>query len=135
LKETLCSDGLDNDGDGLADCLDPDCSQAAACIPPAPLPLEAFSYPNPFDSRFQAATLHWDLPRDCLVRLNLYDLLGRPVRRWEFEAGSRGGRQGGNDLSWDGTNESGEKARQGVYILSLDAVGLGKKKVRVGVKR
>ncbi len=28
---TMCSDGVDNDGDGLVDCLDPDCSQVTIC--------------------------------------------------------------------------------------------------------
>ena len=29
-KETLCSDGVDNDGDGQKDCEDPDCAASAA---------------------------------------------------------------------------------------------------------
>ena len=31
-SETHCSDGIDNDGDGLTDCDDPDCSGAAECL-------------------------------------------------------------------------------------------------------
>ncbi|MCB0328450.1 MAG: hypothetical protein KDD70_02270 [Bdellovibrionales bacterium] len=31
LSETCCKDGSDNDGDGLIDCEDPDCSGAKAC--------------------------------------------------------------------------------------------------------
>jgi len=31
LVETICLDGLDNDGDGLADCDDPDCIRAFPC--------------------------------------------------------------------------------------------------------
>lgn len=30
-KGKTCSDGLDNDGDGLVDCLDPDCARAKGC--------------------------------------------------------------------------------------------------------
>lgn len=30
--ETICSDGFDDDGDGLTDCTDPDCASAAFCI-------------------------------------------------------------------------------------------------------
>ncbi len=30
----LCSDGIDNDGDGLTDCEDPKCQQFAVCAPP-----------------------------------------------------------------------------------------------------
>jgi hypothetical protein len=32
--ETDCSDGVDNDCDGLADCLDTDCCGSAECAPP-----------------------------------------------------------------------------------------------------
>ena len=27
-----CQDGLDNDGDGLVDCADPDCAEASNCV-------------------------------------------------------------------------------------------------------
>jgi hypothetical protein len=135
LKETQCSDGVDNDGDGLADCRDPDCSQDPACIPPPPLPLEAYAYPNPFNSRYQGSILHWELPQDAPVEAVIYDLLGRPVRRWDFSQGSQGGRQGVNEISWDGANEAGEKVRQGFYILRMEAAGIGKKTVRLGVQR
>ena len=31
--ESVCGDGLDNDGDGLADCADPDCAITPSCLP------------------------------------------------------------------------------------------------------
>jgi hypothetical protein len=31
-----CSDGADNDLDGLVDCADPDCFGTAGCVAPAP---------------------------------------------------------------------------------------------------
>lgn len=135
IQETLCADGLDNDGDKLADCADSDCIAYSACIPPAPRPLNAYSYPNPFDSRYQEAHLHWELPRDAPVKVALYDALGRTVRSWEFAAGSQGGRQGVNETVWDGTNSSGEKVKQGIYIMLFEAAGVGKRTARVGVKR
>jgi hypothetical protein len=30
-KGNTCSDGLDNDGDGLFDCFDPDCAKSRSC--------------------------------------------------------------------------------------------------------
>lgn len=135
LTETVCHDGIDNDGDDLADCEDSDCAAYPACLPPAPLPLKVFNYPNPFDSRYQGTNLHWELPEDAPVKLTLYDALGGVVRRWDFSAGSQGGLQGVNETVWDGANSSGEKVRQGVYVLLFDAAGLGKKTARVGVKR
>jgi hypothetical protein len=34
--EANCLDGVDNDGDGLIDCADPDCSPVVQCVPNAP---------------------------------------------------------------------------------------------------
>lgn len=34
-RERICDDGVDNDGDLLVDCDDPDCSEHPNCIPPA----------------------------------------------------------------------------------------------------
>lgn len=34
ISETICSDGLDNDGDGSTDCADPDCALDPACVIP-----------------------------------------------------------------------------------------------------
>lgn len=39
--ELSCDDGIDEDGDGLLDCDDPDCASDAACLPPPPEPCEA----------------------------------------------------------------------------------------------
>jgi hypothetical protein len=36
ISESDCLDGLDNNGDGLADCQDPTCSDRAVCVPAAP---------------------------------------------------------------------------------------------------
>lgn len=35
-SDTGCTDGIDNDGDGLTDCADPDCGNTPACGPVAP---------------------------------------------------------------------------------------------------
>jgi len=31
-SESVCNDGIDNDGDGLADCRDPDCASTSTCM-------------------------------------------------------------------------------------------------------
>ena len=36
LGAAACSDGIDNDNDGLTDCVDPDCAAVAPCIAAAP---------------------------------------------------------------------------------------------------
>ena len=35
--DQFCRDGIDNDGDGLVDCADPDCAAVIPCATPAPL--------------------------------------------------------------------------------------------------
>jgi hypothetical protein len=45
VVESDCSDGADNNGDGLTDCDDPSCSTQDACIPPAAFYIQtAFGY-------------------------------------------------------------------------------------------
>lgn len=39
---SACTDGMDNDEDGLVDCLDPDCSKVPACIANCPAEAPAF---------------------------------------------------------------------------------------------
>ena len=39
-----CFDGVDDDGDGLADCDDPDCSVTTECAPPIPVGWGSFGY-------------------------------------------------------------------------------------------
>ena len=51
----LCSNGVDDDGDGLADCDDPDCASSPACLPTPPGddcsdPIAATDGANAFDS-------------------------------------------------------------------------------------
>lgn len=37
-RPEICNDGIDNDGDGLIDCADPDCAQDPACVTPTATP-------------------------------------------------------------------------------------------------
>jgi flagellar hook assembly protein FlgD len=70
------------------------------------------------------------------VRLSLYDQVGKAVASWDFPAGSSGGRKGGNETPWDGSNASGEKVRQGMYYLRMEARPVDcKMTARLGVKR
>ncbi|MEC9476537.1 MAG: hypothetical protein VX764_05805 [Planctomycetota bacterium] len=51
----LCSNGVDDDGDGLADCDDPDCANSPACLPAPPGdecsdPIAAFDGANAVDN-------------------------------------------------------------------------------------
>jgi hypothetical protein len=57
-QETACNDGLDNDGDKLIDCKDPDCANAPNCVktppPPTGTPCSPGFWKN-HDDEFEAA--------------------------------------------------------------------------------
>ncbi|MFZ5760241.1 MAG: choice-of-anchor F family protein [Thermodesulfobacteriota bacterium] len=53
--ETLCTDGLDNDGDSLIDCADPDCSGISVCGPEGILKTCSDGFDNDGDGLFDCA--------------------------------------------------------------------------------
>ncbi len=65
----LCDDGQDNDGDGAADCDDPDCDGVPACRPPAELSID----PQGFD-----VTASEDAP-DPSLTLTVENAGGKPM--------------------------------------------------------
>ncbi len=82
---------------------------------PASLTVEA-AYPNPFHDRttFTIATR-----RGGRVDLLVVDVLGRVMTRVTNAAAPRGRIQ----LTWDGTDNRGEKVASGVYIAVIEAGG------------
>jgi hypothetical protein len=97
---------------------------AAAATPlPAPLIERVVNAPNPFDSRLGGlegqTRISYYLREDADVRVELYDLFGLRVRSWRFSAGDAGGRNGDNSFLWDGTNEAGQKASKGGYLVQI----------------
>ncbi len=73
-------------------------------------------YPNPFNPQVRVA---FDLARDGRVRLEVYDLQGRLVRRL-LDARLASGR---HDAVWDGCDRGGRSAASGTYLLRLQADG------------
>ncbi len=72
------------------------------------------NWPNPFRSR---TTISFDLPRRSWVRLEIYDVAGRRVRRLadrEMPAGR-------SELQWSGRSEDGMPAGSGVYYCRFRA--------------
>lgn len=90
---------------------------------PTPVISDVTNYPNPFDSRKAGhegeTTISYQLGQDAKVTIDLFDLLGHKVRGWSLAAGSNGGRNGLNNLTWDGTNEAGQKVSKGGYIAQI----------------
>lgn len=83
--------------------------------PPGPGPrnqLQVRAFPNPFT---QTATVSFFLPRRGPVTLDLFDAAGRRIRRLNdgaLEAGAR-------ELYWDGRDDRGRSAPDGVYFVKL----------------
>src|SRR4029077_6004639 len=90
---------------------------------PHPLITDLTNYPNPFDSRKSGGAgttvISYQLVKDAKTTVTLYDLLGTKVREWVFTAGTNGARLGGNTVSWDGTNEAGQKVSKGGYFAQI----------------
>jgi hypothetical protein len=76
-------------------------------------------YPNPFNP---STTISFDLPKRGSVKLVVYDLLGREVRKLidkEMSAGT-------HSITWDGTTATGKPAASGTYFFKLTADGVTK---------
>ena len=79
------------------------------------------NYPNPFNS---FTTIPFFLPKNMHVRVAIYDVLGRLVRKvaeGEFPSG-------GHRLVWDGRDEEGVRVGSGVYFYRVEAG----REVRIG---
>jgi subtilisin family serine protease len=74
------------------------------------------NYPNPFNPTTQ---IEFSIPRAGQVKLSVYDLLGREVKRLvdgRLEAGNHA-------VIWNGKDESGRSAGSGVYFYAIRAGG------------
>jgi len=73
------------------------------------------NHPNPFNP---STTISFTLPAGCVVRLEVYDVSGRLVRR--LIDGERRG-AGLNNVEWNGRDASGGAAVSGIYVYRLVA--------------
>ncbi len=71
------------------------------------------NYPNPFNP---TTTIRYQLPVAAQVELQIYDILGRPVRTLVKQHQKPGHYQ----VSWDGKNDAGEPVSNGIYLYRLD---------------
>jgi hypothetical protein len=83
--------------------------------------------PNPFN---QETIIRYSLPRDCGVKLSVYNLLGERVRILVDEP------QIADDyeVRWDGKNEQGKDVASGVYFYKLDTGTLSERKKMVIIR-
>ena len=78
---------------------------------PAPFDI-AEAFPNPFSDRI---SVEYTLPEDATILARIFDLRGNLIKVPLF------GTQlaGTNSISWDGRNNLGEPAPDGIYVLSI----------------
>lgn len=75
------------------------------------------AYPNPFNP---STMIPFELERESLVRLAIYDLLGRQVAT--LVDGPRAA--GEHRIEWDGRSSSGIPVASGSYLVKLEAGGM-----------
>ena len=74
----------------------------------------AQNYPNPFNP---TTNIKYQLPVDGLVKIKIFDMLGREVRTLV----NQDQKAGYYTIEWDATNNSGRKAASGVYFYQIEA--------------
>jgi len=72
------------------------------------------AYPNPFNP---VTTLRYDLPKDGMVNITIYDMMGRVVKTL-----INGQQTAGYKLiQWDATNDRNESVSAGLYLYTIQA--------------
>jgi hypothetical protein len=72
------------------------------------------NYPNPFNP---LTTLHYDLPKDVLVNITIYDMTGRIVKNLVSSQQNTGYKS----IQWNATNNAGQPVSAGLYLYTIDA--------------
>ena len=72
------------------------------------------AYPNPFNP---TTTLHYKLPKEVFVYLNIYDLMGHHIKSLM----NNKQQAGDHSIKWDATNNLGEPVSAGMYIYMIQA--------------
>jgi predicted secreted hydrolase len=79
--------------------------------------LKSHSYPNPFNP---STEISYTLPRACHVEVSVFNVLGQRVKTLVDEEQAAGL----NSVTWNGTDEHGNKVTSGVYFYRIQAGGL-----------
>lgn len=70
------------------------------------------NFPNPFNP---STNIRYILPFQSSVELNIYDIMGREVKSFIIPSQS----QGNQNITWNGTNESGNLVSSGIYVYTI----------------
>jgi len=86
-------------------------------ISPASIPITYVlrqNYPNPFNP---ITTLSYDLPEDALVKITIYDMMGRQINTLVSSQQTAGYRS----VQWNATNDAGQPVSAGLYLYTIQA--------------
>ena len=72
------------------------------------------NYPNPFNP---TTKINYEIPEDALVKVVIFDVMGRNVKTLINEIQS----SGYHSILWDATNDMGEDISAGMYIYTIIA--------------
>ena len=72
------------------------------------------NFPNPFNPTTQ---IKYDLPKDNLITITVYDVMGRKVRSLMNDSQTAGY----HTVGWDAKNDIGEGVAAGMYLFSIQA--------------
>ena len=72
------------------------------------------AYPNPFNP---VTHLRYDLPKDGLVNITIYDMMGRLVKTLVNESQNSGFKS----VQWNATNDRNEPVSVGLYLYTIQA--------------
>lgn len=72
------------------------------------------NYPNPFNPK---TTIHYILPKESMVTITIYDILGKEINRLI----SQNLPPGKHSIQWIGVDHDGKTASAGIYLYQLKA--------------
>ena len=87
----------------------------------------AQNYPNPFNPETK---ISYALPKDCGVKLTIYNIMGQKIKVLVDEHQTAGYK----DVYWDGKNDKGREVASGIYFYKLDAAEFSQGKRMVLLK-
>ncbi|MAV69894.1 MAG: hypothetical protein CMG04_03720 [Candidatus Marinimicrobia bacterium] len=85
------------------------------------------NYPNPFNP---LTKIQYQLPEDNLVKLSIYDIMGRKIKTLVNSTEKAGYKT----LIWDATNDQGSSVSAGMYIYTIEAGDFRKTKKMILLK-
>jgi flagellar hook assembly protein FlgD len=108
----------------------------AGALVPATKISAVVNYPNPFRAGSEITRIRYVLTENMDVTASIYSMTGNLVWRKHIESGAAGavGQATGytNEIQWDGKNDKGETAANGMYVLELRS-GSEKQQRKIGI--